>query len=96
MVDWIILIFGVLLLAAGLWQYRTPEETQELFLRGAKRPWQRKLFASDQYHGLVGLNGLFLYGCQGRHFWHFRGMRSGPQPRFERDGAGEKMTSDAV
>jgi len=60
MVDWIILVFGVLLLAAGLWQYRTPEETQELALRDAKRPWQRKLFASDQYHGLVGLNGLFL------------------------------------
>lgn len=60
-----LIVLGIFLVTVGSWQYRHPERTQAIAMKGGKSWWQRKIFGSDGY--LVGAetNGfVFLaIGC---------------------------------
>lgn len=56
----VFIVLGFVFSAVGYWQYRHPEKTQAIALRGSKFSWQRRLFGSDNYVVLAGFNG-FLF-----------------------------------
>ena len=65
MIRLFLFVFGVFFTAAGIWQFRHPERTQAIAMRGARYSWQRKLFGSDGYLISAQTNGFvfLVIGC---------------------------------
>ncbi len=65
MVRLFLLAIGFFFVVVGFWQYRHPERTQEIAMKGARHSWQRRIFGSEGYLVGAATNGIVLLaiGC---------------------------------
>ena len=65
MIQLLLLVIGLFLVAAGSWQLRQPERTQEFATKLARYSWLRKMYRSEGYRAMVEINGfgLLVMGC---------------------------------